>query len=147
MNATMRLAAVAVVLLALAGCGGGDGGNRAAATTTTQQTYVIGGTFTLVGTAGEDYLEAEGAGCFGYGGYDDVEAGLQVVVSNEANTVIGNGTLSSGEVTGDGCKFTFQVQSVPVAKFYNIEVGRRGKLSYSFDEMRAASWGVSFTLG
>jgi hypothetical protein len=147
MTRRIRVAAVAVVaLVVVAGCGG-NGRNNRAATTTTQRTYIIGGTFTLTGTEGEDFLQAESAGCFGYGGYDDIEAGLQVVISNEANTVIGNGALGPGEITDDGCLFRFQVRDVPVAKFYNIEVGRRGKLNYSYDQMKAASWGVSLTLG
>lgn len=45
-----------------------------------------------------------------------------------------------------GCTVTFEVQ-VPEADFYAIEVGRRGELSYSRDELAERDWNVSLTLG
>jgi hypothetical protein len=126
-----------LLVLALAACGGGG-----------RQGNTINGTFTLQGNSLADgnFIAYDG-GCDGTGGYDDIKAGLQVTVSNEAGTVIANGALGTGNETGNGCQFPFKVERVPVAKFYKIAVGHRGELSYSHAEMKAAGWKVDFTLG
>jgi hypothetical protein len=36
---------------------------------------------------------------------------------------------------------------VPVAKFYKVEVGRRGTISYSYEELKNNYWTVELTLG
>jgi hypothetical protein len=148
---------VALAALMLAACGGGGG--TKSATTTTQETHVITGTFVLQGLPKDDPLDENDLGiddgnfyvnngsCEGADGYDDVQSGLQVTVSNEAGTVIGTGSLDTSEVTDEGCRFNFRVDNVPVAKFYKIAVGRRGELSYSYEDMKANSWSVSLTLG
>ena len=138
-----------VITLALALVCGACASNTSkhTATSTTKETHAITGSFLLEGTEGEDFYDLGNLGCAGSDGYDDVETGLQVKVSNEAGTVIGNGSLDLGEVTDDGCKFSFIVNNIPVAKFYKIEVGRRGELNYSYDEMKAAGWNVELSLG
>jgi hypothetical protein len=139
-----RLTLVLMAVVALTGCG--RDGNKETPTTTTQQRHVITGTFTLLGTEGDDFLNLT-TGCTGTGGYDDVQAGLQVTVSDQTGTVIGNGALGSGETIGEGCQFRFQVDNVPLATFYRLEVGRRGEISYSLDQMKRASWSAALTLG
>jgi hypothetical protein len=65
--------------------------------------------------------------------------------------VIANGSLDKGEVVKtkfwNNCEFPFTVSNVPTAKFYRVEVGRRGQVSYSYDQMRANGWKVSLSLG
>ena len=43
--------------------------------------------------------------------------------------------------------FRFEVNSIPVASFYKVAVGRRGEISYSQDQMKQASWSVELSLG
>ena len=95
---------------------------------------------------GEDFF-ADGGGCQGTSGYDDVEPGLQVTVSDQSGTVIGNGALDTGEAQEGGCVFRFEVNNIPVASFYKVAVGRRGEISYSLDQMKQASWSVELSLG
>ncbi len=45
------------------------------------------------------------------------------------------------------CEYPILVKDVPRADFYEIEVGRRGSLKYSIDQLRAMGWNVSFKLG
>lgn len=143
-NGCLLLVLAVLLALALAACGGS--GSKAPTTKT------INGTFTLArgldtGEYDSDNFVEYGGGCGGTGGYEDIDSGLQVRVSNEAGTVIGTGALGSSAVTPNGCTFTFSVPNLPVAKFYKVEVGNRGELSYSYEEMEAAGWKAEFTLG
>ena len=61
--------------------------------------------------------------------------------------MIGTGSLDVGVITDSGCQFAFTIGSVPRAKFYQIEVGRRGQVRYSYDQMVGTRWSVSLTLG
>jgi hypothetical protein len=142
---TRRTLAVVVLLVVLAGCGS-DGGSQSP-TSTTAATHTITGTYTLVGTQGDDFLNSPDVGCWGTGGFGDIDEGMAVTVTNEADVVIGNGALGPGEVTDDGCRFYFRAPNVPVAKFYRVEAGRRGKVNYSYEQMQAAGWNIGLTLG
>jgi hypothetical protein len=151
---------VSAVLLAITGCGSG---RDSTTTTTPPEGHRIKGTLTLNGTLDEDFIDLdadpfdessndgsypEGHSCGGTGGYDDIQAGLQVTVKNENGTVIGAGEFGSGTITMDGpCEFHFAVPNVPKAAFYQIEAGRRGTLRYSFAQMQGNNWMVNFTLG
>jgi predicted small secreted protein len=160
-----RIAVVAALSLALAACGGTTAGQGAGSP---PSTHTITGTVSLqgsalAGTEAEDKttpnenfttdkdLGLSGNGCLGTGGYDDLQAGLQVTVSNESGTTIGTGTLDSGEVVRgqfwNTCVFPFTVANVPTAKFYRIEAGHRGQVSYSYDQMQASHWSVKLSLG
>jgi hypothetical protein len=61
--------------------------------------------------------------------------------------MIGTGALDSGQVLEAGCVFRFEVNSIPVANFYKVAVGRRGEISYSLDQMKQMSWSVELSLG
>jgi hypothetical protein len=158
MHKPSRWALTAGLLIALIATGCST--NRPTSTTaTTTAARAITGTFTLVGTKDGAKTDDYGApidgefidlgqyGCAGTGGYDDIEAGLQVQVSDEAGTAIGTGQLALGKMTATECRFPFVVQNLPVAKFYKINVGTRGELDYSYAELQAAGWNVGFTLG
>lgn len=106
------------------------------------------GTFTLIDSEISRTLD----GCAGTGGYSDVKTGLQVVVKNEKNEILAVGALGddnnySGQHAQVACDFPFSIKDLPRATFYQIEVGRRGSLKYSFDELRNAKWMVQFSLG
>lgn len=88
--------------------------------------------------------------CVGDGGYDDIRGGIAVTVRDGSGTVIATGELGSGEtelLLIDWCTFPIVVKDVPTAEFYSIEVGRRGELTYSHEEMEDQDWSVFFTLG
>ena len=111
---------------------------------------VISGTFTLLD---DDLLVAPTDSplkdaCWGSSGYDDISGGLGVVIKDGAGTIIANDDLWTGKNTGrNACTFPFYVSNVPDADFYTIEVGRRGSLVYSRDEITRADWSVAFRLG
>lgn len=111
---------------------------------------VISGTFTLLD---DDLLVARTDSplkdaCWGRGGYDDISGGLGVVIKDGAGTIIAKDELWSGKNTGrNECTFPFYVSNVPDADFYTIEVGRRGSLIYSRDEIARVDWNVAFSLG
>lgn len=108
------------------------------------RTNDIRGTFQLL-----DGATSEGIGCRGSGGYSDIRPGTEVTVRDQAGAVIARGDLgleSSGTVPGS-CEFSLRVDDVPRATFYEIEVGRRGSLTYSYEQMQRQDWTVGFELG
>ena len=96
-------------------------------------------------------VERMGSLCYGTGGYSDIKSGLKVVVKNERQKIIGVSSLSGDSYTGNYpgvvCEFPFVVEDLPKAKFYTIEVGRRGELTYPYDELEEQNWEVAFSLG
>jgi hypothetical protein len=104
------------------------------------------GSFTLI----DKGVSRTSEKCYGTGGYSDVEEGLQVVVRNEKNEILAIGQLGSDNYTGQYpgvvCEFPFVIKDIPRANFYQIEVGRRGSLKYSIDDLRKAGWVVRFSL-
>jgi hypothetical protein len=84
-------------------------------------------------------------------GYGDVDEGAQVLVKNEAGSLIATGNLGVGKVEPvgryGGCVFPFSILNVPIAKFYTIEVGDRKGVTYSAQQMKDANWTIGITLG
>jgi hypothetical protein len=131
--------------LALAGCGGDDGSSD----------RVLSGTFTLTDSSEIGRPSGAGGPCYGTGGYDDIESGLRVVVNDGEGKTLATGRLGTSSyeqnpqypILGE-CVFPIEVpEGLPRADFYSIEVGSRGELTYSYDEMEANGWTVSFSLG
>jgi hypothetical protein len=87
--------------------------------------------------------------CEGKGGYADVRAGAQILVRNQDSTLVGTGLLSIGEVldTGSTCRLEFTVDAVPDSTFYSFELGRRGEVVYSSEELQDRGYHVDLTLG
>jgi hypothetical protein len=85
--------------------------------------------------------------CYGKGGYADIRAGAQVVISDSAGATIAVGSLDAGTVTsGRGCVLPFSVPGVPSGKgFYGIEVSHRGVLKYNESEFVTRN--LELTLG
>lgn len=105
------------------------------------------GSFTLIDS---DILRTS-EGCSGTGGYSDVHAGMQVVIKNEKGEILALGELgpdrNPGQYSEVSCVFPFVVKDIPRADFYEIEVGKRGSLKYSIEDLRKAGWVVGFSLG
>ncbi len=94
-----------------------------------------------------------GAECEGREGYDDISVGAPVTVTNESGTTIATARLSQGEIVDTyrasviTCEWSFAIEDVPDAEFYDIEVSHRGTLTYSREEMEKMEWEVAFELG
>lgn len=125
---------------------------EAATTTSTPEALEITGTFTLT----DSETGGRWSSCFGTGGYDDFGAGMNVTVRSQNDTVIGSSSTRHLTATDPGaeeaqdaefsCTVAFSVE-VEESDFYLIDVGRRGQLSYSFEELESADWSVALTLG
>lgn len=110
-----------------------------------EDTRKIHGTFTLT----DNVLWDEPSICWGTDGYDDIKAGLGVTVRNQKGKILATSRLEQGVYQSGSrhCVFTFKIGRVPSARFYSIEVGSRGELTYSVKEMNKMRWQVAFTLG
>jgi PASTA domain len=89
--------------------------------------------------------------CFETGGYEDIEQNMPVTIRDGKENILATGNLGKGITPQDAfasveCKFEFSLDSVPKSDFYVIEIGHRGKLNYSFEEMQKRNWTVSFSL-
>jgi hypothetical protein len=143
--------AAGMLLLGLSACSSHKSATASATTTTAEQQHSITGSVTLIGSedtfSGNGEYTVDNGACSGTNGYDDLTEGLQVTVTNETGTLIGTGNLDAGQVTDAGCSFAFVVHNLPVAKFYRIEAGHRGQVSYSYDRMQAAGWSAELSIG
>lgn len=114
-------------------------------------TITITGTFTLVADPELDESRA-GETCSGSGGYSDFGDGMNVTIRDGNGTIIA--TTSSRDtkwtsldgVGGLWCRTSFE-STADIVDFYEISIGRRGELSYSFDELEAVDFDVALTLG
>jgi hypothetical protein len=84
----------------------------------------------------------------GRGGYADLQPGGVVTVTDGAGKVIGVGSLANpGENSAGDCQLGFAVHGLPDRAFYGVEVTHRGVVRYSRDQLRAAEWAVSLSIG
>lgn len=156
--AAVRSLTFVASLALIAACGGSPASASAPTLTsppatatpaaTSAPTHRIQGTLTL----SDDSVDiGDNATCHGTGGYDDITAGLGVVVRDGAGVVLATSALGSGSYPDvsdlSTCRFVFSVTNVPEASFYSIEVGHRGDLTYSFTELEERDWTVAFELG
>lgn len=129
LNKAMFLTATCI--LALTACGAAS------------SSFEAKGTMTL-GLDGVTQHAPGGGECDGYGGYDDITPGAQVVISAEGKTV-GKGELGEGKYDDGWCKFPFTVSDVKGGfDFYSVEVSGRGTIEYTREELEA---GVGLSLG
>lgn len=79
----------------------------------------LSGQVVLPGAANETFIITD-EGCVGLGEYSDIRAGRQVVVRDEADTIIGVTTLEASSAT-DTCAWNFTVE-VPPSDFYAVSI-------------------------
>lgn len=105
-------------------------------------TYRVTGTVSLA--RGYDGMTTP---CGGTGGFKDIRAGAQVVISDADGSTVAISRLDAGTVTsGRGCVLPFAVSNVPAGKgFYGVEVSHRGVLRY--DEAEISTRELDLTLG
>lgn len=110
--------------------------------------YAIRGSLKLV----DSNLGGTDSNCYGTGGYSDIQAGMPVTIRDGQGKILATGSTGSGSHPNDEtygsvqCVFNFQLENIPKADFYSIEVGHRGQLNYSFTEMEKRGWQVSLSL-
>jgi hypothetical protein len=129
--------------------------------TTLPENDVITGVFTLTDSA----VNGSYTTCYGTGGYDDFGPGVNVTVRDQDGSIVGSSStrnLARGDdnlrpemdevvnlaiqYPDVSCTVLFEVEVNP-AEFYEIEVGSRGGLSYSADELDSRDWWVELSLG
>jgi hypothetical protein len=123
----------ALLLIGVAACGPGA-----------VTSHALTGTLTL--KAGDSRTPT----CEGTGGYSDIHPGTQLTVKDEAGVIVGSGTLGAATSPADTrypCEYPFTISEVGAAKFYSVEVSKRGALTYSAADMDKMGWKVSLTLG
>lgn len=94
----------------------------------------------------------EGARCSGSRGYEDLTGGAQVVVRDQAGTIVGSSRLDDGGIVllgGDlpACILPFTVPGVATSTHYTVEVSHRGGVTYSHDDLVRSDWFVELTVG
>lgn len=138
-----------------------------------EETELMSGTFTLNDDA--DSVIGSWNDCSGTGGYDDIGPGMNVTVRNGSGEIVATTdtvsltreivqttTLGKPEMTDDEvdelvdtmetlvdiglCVVYFEVD-VPVTEFYEVGVGSRGELSYTFEELKDAGFSVNLSIG
>jgi hypothetical protein len=106
--------------------------------------YEMSGSFTLFSTD----TSGSSSNCRGSGGYNDIKSGLSVTVRDGSGDILGTGRLGTGRQRATyGCYFEFSVGGLSKVDFYSVEVGSRGEMTYSFEEMKNNNWEVAFSLG
>ena len=115
-------------------------------------TYTLTGTFTLYdsdGSWGSEFDKRLGIeGCWGSGGYGDIDEGLDVVLRNGQGEIIANGNLGRGKPLAETeCEFPFELSNIPESDFYEVSVGRRGSTVYSRSELEGRNWHLILSLG
>ncbi|XGV99642.1 MAG: hypothetical protein ACAF41_11975 [Leptolyngbya sp. BL-A-14] len=85
------------------------------------------------------------------GGFDDLNAGAQITVLDSSGKMIALGSLGEGKVVKSDrdsnlCVFPFVIDKVPESDFYSVELGHRGKLTFSGKELETKGWMVHFSL-
>lgn len=112
------------------------------------ETATITGSFTLKDDDPNPYspaIELDGPSCTGAGGYSDVNPGTPVTVKNGKGEILTTSYLEPGKGGRYMCTFGITFQVTEGHDQYVVSVGRRGELSFTFDQLKAN--GVSLVLG
>ncbi|UWD83674.1 YgdI/YgdR family lipoprotein [Curtobacterium flaccumfaciens] len=156
----LPLAATALVFLALAGCASTTDAAESTPTPTPEGFRAIGTIQVPMDLSATLPLQDDnptiGNPCIPKSGYDDIDEGSQVVVSNARGEKIALGSLEEGTLangpSGDAffqsvCQFAFSVDDIPdEGRIYSVHVGNenRGEQSYSRTDLQS---GISLTIG
>jgi ABC-type Fe3+-hydroxamate transport system substrate-binding protein len=153
---TTLAAVAAVAAVTLTGCGSdGDSSSAASSAPPTPDTFILNGYLSLTASI----RAHDGQPCSSHGGYSDIAAGTQVVVTDSAGKVVAVGSLDAGRAVGytggstgahyfvGDCRYVFVVPDVPegpATAIYGIEVSHRGVLNYPRSDLDDP---VKLTLG
>lgn len=143
-----RGVAVLAFGLLLAGCGGSSEQSAAPSSPepTEPKTLNVFVTFKLT-----DARTAVN-GCVGTGGYDDIAPGTQVTLADQDGGILAVSELGTGTGAYEGnsaaCRWEVAMDDVPAdATFYSLEVGDRGEITKSADEVTGGTLQFDVSLG
>ncbi len=107
----------------------------------------VSGTFTVF-DIDEWLLADEGDSCYPSGGYNDISSSTQVVVRSASAVELARTSLGPGEIgILNGCQFSFELPLTEGESVYIVEVGDRGEISYTWEEItKPNAVGVSLGL-
>lgn len=128
------LAVLALAVLALSGCG--------------SSTQSFTGSLLLANAFGDGSDMDNGTfPCTGTGGFADISEGTVVTVYDATSAIVATGALGPSETMkgSGGCLFPFTIDEVPESDFYQVEVAKRGMVT--FTQQQVAESRVSLTLG
>lgn len=97
------------------------------------ETRTISGTFSLFDT---DLYGDDGDPCEGEGGYGDLNASTQVIVSNGEGDQLARTELGPGTLDTYTCEFEFEFEATEGEDSYLVEVGDRGTVSHTWTELK-----------
>lgn len=147
-----RLVGPMVALTVLVACGGSSNTTQTAATKTGR---TLAGTITIQKDVGTVFKI--GDECKGFGGYEDINDGAQVVVKDQGGKILAVGSVEKGAAIDSGrttlafyvvwCRFRFAVPNIPERPFYTVEVAHRGAMTYSRIDLDSKGWNLDLTLG
>ena len=144
---TLLLVVGAVVIVALGYLAFGRSNKH-----TVTGTIVLSDTGSLL-TGTSSSISGTGGECYGTGGYSDMSEGATVTVRDGEGNVAATSSLSAGTNPGNSgaeviivCGFGFTVD-VPDEDFYSFEVGSRGAVTYSREDLESKDWKVELSLG
>ncbi len=89
-------------------------------------------------------------GCTGAGGYADIAPGAQFTIKDAGGTLIGFGSFTESHITLASpihCSLQGTADNVPDAAIYTVEVGRRGAINFTREQLEANGWLAQLTLG
>lgn len=88
-------------------------------------------------------------------GYEDVEPGTRLEVTDGDGNALAAGKLEKGELATSyedkvgramDCRLPFTIEDVPLAESYTIVLEDRGDLTYSFQDLERQGWKVAFSI-
>lgn len=86
--------------------------------------------------------------CEGDGGYSDIGSGTPVTLKDETGRLVGSDTLYPNTPSSGQCTWTIRMDDVPSdLEFYVAEVGSRGEISYSRDQLVSENFTIGLYLG
>jgi hypothetical protein len=149
--ATGVAAVLALALILTLTIGRSDGGSSAPATAESAASTDAGTVRIAVVMTLSDGKTAR-AGCVGTGGYSDIGPGTPVRITNQAGDILSAGSLGEGvsSIVGNSatCMWTVGMKDIPAGeKFYSAEVGSRGQITKSADDLAASYWKFELSLG
>lgn len=142
-----------LAFLAIAAVAAGGIGVRAALA---GETHDISGRFVLDDSSSyytSGIRTIGSSGCEGTNGYDDINDSTQVTISDSKGRTLAVTELENGHTAGSGslyvseCFWDWSADNVPDSDFYVVEVGHRGKLTFSKSDMESHDWLVLSSLG
>jgi hypothetical protein len=77
-----------------------------------------------------------GSWCWGSNGYNDMDEGTKVVITNQDGKRLAETALKSGKGNSYSCVFEFNFQVMEGEEEYLVAVGKRGEISYTESELK-----------